>query len=123
MIAVSHVRFVYGAFAVALVLDIAFGAVVADELALTVVDEVLVAQQASPKGTPVPLWPPRGTSGGNVGSGGLPIAAPPISATSSTTTITVDQLSTPDSEVVGTLDTEMGGFGVGNVAWDAAVLD
>ena len=112
MIAVSHVRFVYGAFAVALVLDIAFGAVVADELALTVVDEVLVAQQASPKGTPVPLWPPRGTSGGKVGSGGLPIAAPPISATSSATTITVDQLSTPDSEVVGTLDTEMGGFGL-----------
>ena len=55
--------------------------------------------------------PSRGTSGGKAGSSKPPIASPPGSATLSTATITVDQLSTPDSEVVGTLERDMGGFG------------
>ena len=111
MIAVSHARFACGVFVAMLVLDIAFSTVDAGEFAQTVVDEVLVAQQAIPKGTPVSLWPPRGTSGGKVGSSKPSIASPPGSATLSTATITVDQLSTPDSEIVGTLERDMGGFG------------
>ena len=111
MIAVSRVRFVCSIFVASLVIDITFSTVAANEFALTVIDQVLVGQLASPTGSPVPLWPPRGTSGEGMDANSAPTLPPTSSATKLKTIIKVDQLLTPDSEVVGTLEKEMGGFG------------
>ncbi len=109
MITVFHVKCAFGAVAASVVLLFVSGPASASDQALAGVGGIEIAQQANPAGSPVPLWPPRRTAGSKAsGTGGLPASAPAASAQ----TITVDQLTTPDSETVGTLEREMGGLGL-----------
>ena len=111
MIAVSHVKCALGAIAALIVLHIVSGPASASDQALVSTNGITIAQQTSPVGTPLPLWPPRAAGGTKAtGAGGQPVSA--ATATSSTNTIKVDQLTTPDSETVGTLESEMGGLGL-----------
>jgi hypothetical protein len=91
-----------------MVLHIVSGPASASDQALAGAEGITIAQTTGTAGSPVPLWLPRaGTKA--TGAGGQPAAVP---ATPSSKTITVDQLTTPDSETVGTLESEMGGLGL-----------
>ncbi len=110
MIAVSPARYLLGAFAASIMLHIVSGPAGASDATLVDTEDIAIAQTTGTTGAPVPLWPPRGTAGTKAtGTGGQPLADP---ATSPAKTITVDQLTTPDSEIVGTLESEMGGLGL-----------